>query len=38
MPARPWLAPVLTLFDQSSVQQGFSVDLMMSITKLRLGG
>ncbi|MBB3017331.1 hypothetical protein FHR70_000371 [Microvirga lupini] len=31
-------APVLTLFDQSSVQQGFSVDLMMSITKLRLGG
>ena len=38
MPARPWLRPVLTLFDQSSVQQGFSVDLMMSITKLRLGG
>jgi hypothetical protein len=32
------MAPVLTLFDQSSVQQGFSVDLMMSITKLRLGG
>jgi hypothetical protein len=31
-------SPVLTLFDQSSVQQGFSVDLMMSITKLRLGG
>ena len=29
---------VLTLFDQSSVQQGFSVDLIMSITKLRLGG
>jgi hypothetical protein len=32
------MAPVLTLFDQSSVQEGFSVDLMMSITKLRLGG
>jgi hypothetical protein len=32
------MAPVLTLFDQSSVEQGFSVDLMMSITKLRLGG
>jgi hypothetical protein len=31
-------SPVLTLFDQSSVQQGFSVDLMMSIAKLRLGG
>jgi hypothetical protein len=31
-------SPVLTLFDQSSIQQGFSVDLMMSITKLRLGG
>jgi hypothetical protein len=31
-------APVLTLFDHSSVQEGFSVDLMMSITKLRLGG
>jgi hypothetical protein len=31
-------SPVLTLFDQSSPQQGFSVDLMMSITKLRLGG
>jgi hypothetical protein len=32
------MSPVLTLFDQSSVQEGFSVDLMMSITKLRLGG
>lgn len=31
-------SPVLTLFDQSSPQQNFSVDLMMSITKLRLGG
>jgi hypothetical protein len=31
-------APVLTLFDQSSVQEGFSVDLMMSIAKLRPGG
>jgi len=32
------VAPVLTLFDQSSVQEGFSVDLMMSIAKLRPGG
>ena len=31
-------SPVLTLFDQSSVQEGFSVDLMMSIAKLRRGG
>jgi hypothetical protein len=29
---------VLMLFDQSSPQQGFSVDLMMSIAKLRPGG
>jgi hypothetical protein len=31
-------APVLSLFDPSSVQEGFSVDLMMSIAKLRPGG
>jgi hypothetical protein len=37
-PSTATAAPVLMLFDQSSVQEGFSVDLMMSITKLRLGG
>jgi hypothetical protein len=37
-PSMATTAPVLTLFDQSSPQQGFSVDLMMSIAKLRPGG
>jgi len=37
-PSTMTTSPVLTLFDQSSVQQGFSVDLMMSIAKLRPGG
>jgi hypothetical protein len=37
-PSTATAAPVLTLFDPSSSQQGFSVDLMMSIAKLRPGG
>ena len=37
-PSMATAAPVLTLFDQSTIQQGFSVDLMMSIAKLRSGG
>jgi hypothetical protein len=32
------IAPVAQLFNPSSVQEGFSVDLMMSIAKLRPGG
>jgi hypothetical protein len=37
-PSTMTAAPTLTLFDPSSAQQGFSVDLMMSIAKLRPGG
>jgi hypothetical protein len=37
-PIAATISPVMTLFDQSSVQQNFSVDLMMSIAKLRPGG
>jgi len=37
-PSVATMSPVLTLFDQSSPQQGFSVDLMLSIAKLRPGG
>ncbi|MBF9195860.1 DUF1217 domain-containing protein [Microvirga terrestris] len=32
------VSPVALLFDPSSVQEGFSMDLMMSIAKLRPGG